>query len=256
MHPYLELGFCKIPVFSIFLVSAVFICIMVFLKNTKYDNFYYYGIKKAMVFAMFFAGIGGKGLFAITQLGSQQPTITSLFGGFVYYGGFVGAVIGIAIYSAAFKERFLDLTDVFTSLLPLGQAVGRFGCFFNGCCYGMVYDGFLSLKYPIAGQFVGVFPTWFFETFFCLLIFFYFQRIKKRKKSGFYTSIYMITYSIFRFFIEYLRGDEIRGIWGVLSTSQIISILVFISGIVIGIYSKLKMGNNMMLKGRREGSDN
>lgn len=250
MHPYLDFGIFKLPVFPLFLVTAVFLCILLFLRSAKYDTFFFYNLKRAMIFGVVFAGIGGKGLFALTQIGGQCLTFATLFGGFVFYGGFIGAIIGLAIYCRIYQDRFFDLSDVFVSLLPLGQAIGRLGCYFNGCCYGMEYAGMLSVSYPANGHMTRVFPTWFFESLFCLLLFFAFWRVSKKKKSGFYTSAYMMAYAAFRFVIECFRGDLIRGIWGVFSTSQIISIIVFIGGVAVGIYSHFRMDDNLMFKGR------
>jgi phosphatidylglycerol:prolipoprotein diacylglycerol transferase len=127
--------------------------------------------------------------------------------------------------------------DVAASLLPLGHAIGRIGCYLNGCCYGCEYDGVFSVNFIVNGITKKVFPTWFFESGFCFVMFIIMQMLKKEYFTGFRTGFYLISYSMFRFLIEYMRGDEIRGKIGILSSSQAISIVVLVVGFEIMAYS-------------------
>lgn len=252
MHPFINLGFCKISVFPLLLIFAIFSCLIIFLKSKKYDSFYFSKVKKAMIFVMIFSGLVGKILFALTQICKPEISLVDLFSGFVFFGGFIGGEVGLVVYCKLCDGRFLDLSDVFTSLLPLGQAIGRLGCYFNGCCYGKEYNGFLAVRYIADGKYVSVFPTWFIESVFCFLMFVFFFKISKKKKSGFYTAIYMVVYPCFRFWIEFFRGDVIRGIWNGISTSQIISIWVMLCGVGIAIYSYINNDKNIMIPGRKK----
>lgn len=179
--------------------------------------------------------IGGKILYALTQLATEKTVLEILLNGFVFYGGLIGGLIGILIFCKIYNICYLDITDIYAKLLPLGQAIGRIGCFFNGCCYGREYHGIFAVPYTVNNSKVEVFPTWFVESFICIIIFIYFLRISKKCYRGFYTSRYLIFYSIYRFLIEFLRGDDIRGIWNGISTSQIISIIMLLLGIKISI---------------------
>lgn len=195
------------------------------------------------------AAIGARLMSALTLIPSSDRPFwyNLLFGGSVFYGGIIGGCIGLVIVCAIKKQPFLEYTDVLVSLLPLGHAVGRIGCFLNGCCYGCRYDGFLSVNYPINGEILKVFPTWFVEASFSVFLFFYFHFICKTTIRGKRTAIYFITYSCFRFLIEFVRGDDIRGIWGPLSTSQIISVVTLLFGVIVLFYSNKKMINNCMI---------
>ena len=131
--------------------------------------------------------------------------------------------------------------------MPLGQAIGRIGCYFSGCCYGFEYNGYLSVPYVIDGVQTRVFPTWFIESGFCILLAIFFQVFYRSSKSGMHTAIYFIAYSSFQFIIEFFRGDDVRGVYGWISTSQIISILFFIAGIlVLTIFSKRDIVNELL----------
>lgn len=251
MHPYVELGVTKLSVFQCILLIAVFTCIFVYIFSKKYDNFYFPQIERSLLYCMIGSGIVGKLLYVLTRIHSSNLTIFDRLGGFVFFGGFIGAIIGLYIYSIRKWNRFFDLLDVYTSILPLGQAIGRMGCYFNGCCYGKHYTGFLAVKYIVDGKETQVFPTWFIESFFCLMLFISMFLISKKIYSGSYSAIYMISYSLFRFTIEFFRGDTLRGVWHGLSTSQYISMGVFCTGIVILIRSVQKKKNNLLINRRK-----
>lgn len=68
--------------------------------------------------------------------------------------------------------------------------------------------------------------------------------------------MYLIVYSVFRFWIEDYRGDIIRGSWAGKSTSQYISIIVFIGGVVLGIICFMNKKENMMIKGKNKYENN
>ena len=98
---------------------------------------------------------------------------------------------------------------------------------------------------------MSVFPTWFVEAGFCLILFIYFQFIHKNNTAGIRTAIYCISYSIYRFVIEFMRGDEIRGYIGSLSSSQLISIFILFAGFLI-LYTSLKNKRNNYLFNEKE----
>jgi phosphatidylglycerol:prolipoprotein diacylglycerol transferase len=195
------------------------------------------------------AGIVGKILYVLTRCTSLGLAMFERIGGFVFFGGLIGAILGLYIYSKRKWDRFLDLLDTYASLVPFGQAIGRIGCYFNGCCYGKSYVGILSVKYIVDGKETYVFPTWFIESFFCFLLFICMFGISKKVFSGVYSAIYMMSYSLFRFIIEFFRGDLLRGVWGGLSTSQYISICVFAAGIIILIRSNIIREKNLLIIG-------
>ena len=67
-----------------------------------------------------------------------------LFGGMVYYGGLIGFCMGICLFSKRFLFNRLNILDLFAPFIPLAHAFGRLGCFCEGCCYGVKYNGFQS----------------------------------------------------------------------------------------------------------------
>lgn len=188
------------------------------------------------VYTMIGAMIGAKLLFVvvslrqITELGI--PFIAALKGGFVFYGGLLGGLGGLLIYIRQFKLPLVPFLDLYSAVLPLGHAVGRVGCFFAGCCYGMPYDGPLSCTYtysvgttPIG---VPLFPVQLAESA-ALAALFAAQLaclLAKPKAAGLQIAVYVFCYPVIRFSLEFFRGDAERGIIAGLSTSQIISLLI------------------------------
>lgn len=199
--------------------------------------------------------LGGHFLYGITNISKIVSCIEHVsnfsevlglffdsFGGMVFYGGFIGCIIALNIYikHAKIKQKSA-VNDIFAICVPLFHVFGRVGCFLGGCCYGIESKfGFIAnnrLVIEMSG--VRRFPVSLVEGAFNLLIFFFLLYLfKQGRKNGKLLFVYMLIYPIVRFFLEFLRGDEIRGIFFHLSTSQWISICLFIVGI-IG-YNKIK----------------
>ena len=256
MFPYIELLGVKMSTFSLLILIALFSTITVYIKSSMYSKIYLLDLMKKIVPILIGTAVGVRLLSAITMIPvSDKPFwYNLLFGGAVFYGGVIGGCASLAIVCTIKKQPFLEYTDVFVSLLPLGHAIGRFGCYLNGCCYGSKYDGIFAVSYPIDGEHVEVFPTWFVEIFFCILLFAFFQFVCKTKIRGKRTAIYFLSYSCYRFLIEFMRGDDIRGVWGFLSTSQIISIFTLLFGLIVLCYSIKKKCYNYMIINKGEES--
>lgn len=250
MFPVICIFGIDLAVFPILLLIAICICAIYCINSKKYCIEYYRDLMKIMFYPIVCAFLCGRTLYALTL----KPSSVALFlkyvidGGFVFYGGLFGAVVGLIIFCKIEKYNVFDYTDVFLSILPLGQAIGRIGCYFNGCCYGRIYDGPFSIEYSVNNDTLNVFPTWFIESIFLLSLFLYFQFLGKCLYRGYWTGVYLIVYSVFRFVLEFFRGDSIRGFWLCLSTSQWISLVVFMSGIFVFLYTKRKKNKNTLIK--------
>ena len=153
-------------------------------------------------------------------------------------------IIGIFIYAKQFKIPFKTLMLILIPVVPLIHAIGRIGCLFAGCCYGMEYNGFGAITFHnslFAPNNVPLFPTQIIESIcnigiFAILLVTYKKYLVTYKTIG----LYFILYAIVRFILEFFRGDLIRGIYFSLSTSQWISILLVVFGIGIFIYEHKK----------------
>jgi phosphatidylglycerol:prolipoprotein diacylglycerol transferase len=177
-------------------------------------------------------------------------------GGFVYYGGFLFAILASFIFVKIKKLPIGKVADVASMSIPLGLGIGRIGCALAGCCYGRPTDFFWGIKYNIINNIrpqvisinpelinVPLHPTQLLMSGYNFLIFMilYFYR-KKQKFSGELFIMFGILYSVFRFFVEFLRADDRGSEIFYLTISQFISIGLFVVSIILYIinFSKLK----------------
>jgi phosphatidylglycerol:prolipoprotein diacylglycerol transferase len=133
------------------------------------------------------------------------------------------------------------VADILAPCLAIGQAVGRWGCFFAGCCYGAPTDAPWAITFTdpksLAPLEVALHPTQVYLSINALAIFGILTWLHKRKTfNGQVFWVYGILYSIGRFIIEFYRGDD-RGVV-VLSTSQYIGI--FVLGLSIYMLTRLR----------------
>ena len=161
-----------------------------------------------------------------------------LFGEIVFYGGLIGGVVAMLLYCRRFNIPVLPIADLFAPALALAHSFGRVGCFFGGCCYGIPVSALhpfaVIYPHPITGQAHPRLAIQLIEAA-CLLILAVILVIiyKKTAGKGLAVSFYGILYSALRFVIEFYRGDIARGVYGPFSTSQYISIALFIVSVVM-----------------------
>lgn len=145
-------------------------------------------------------------------------------GGISIHGAIAGGFIGLIIYALRHKLSIKKLCDVSVTGLALGQAIGRWGNFFNSEAYGLPTN--LPWKLYIAPQYrhipfqnVGYYhPAFLYESILDLIIFgilLYFAKTGKYKKEGNLALIYLILYSAARIVVENIRIDSIRYIGGI-----------------------------------------
>lgn len=186
-------------------------------------------------------------IFKASSFKEAIAILGSIFGGAVFYGGLIGGIIFAFIYIRLKKLDANDFADCGAISIPLFHSFARVGCFLAGCCYGIESEfGFMSNNNPLVPAVVGVrrFPTSLLEALLNLALFFALFNLRKNKKfHGALLYVYLISYSVMRFAIEFLRGDEIRGIWFGLSTSQWISI------VILGFAAYMLYKNHSLRKG-------
>ena len=163
--------------------------------------------------------------------------------GFVFYGGLLGGLLALPFVKKVHKIDPAPHLKCFAPCLGIAHCCGRIGCSLAGCCYGVqtrLAFHFTYKKSIIAPNGVSLFPVQGIEAalIFVLTVACIILVLKKSKIRV--ELLYLFTYSIIRFTLEFFRGDAERGKLFFLSTSQIISILILIAVIVIYIKSTLK----------------
>ena len=156
--------------------------------------------------------------------------------GFIFYGGIIGAIAAVFIYSKKYKLSFIDIMEILIVSVPLIHAVGRIGCFCAGCCYGHPVDPpwGLFFKAGSAAPFgISLFPIQLMESGINAVLFiaiFIFSR--HRRKAGQLLGFYFAGYGVERFILEYFRYDQAPILLG-LSLSQIISLILIPIGVIL-----------------------
>ena len=166
-----------------------------------------------------------------------RDAIVYAIGGMVFYGGFLGGIGAIGIYCKFDKRiKARNLLDIYAVLTPLFHVFVRIGCFLGGCCFGIESPfGFTVHGNTINPELndVNRLPIQLIEAGLNLLIFLLiFYLFKKSKMTDKLIFVYMLVYPVVRFTLEFFRGDAIRGFLFGLSTSQWISILLFVTAII------------------------
>ena len=173
--------------------------------------------------------------------------------GITWEGGVIGGFSAYILLAHFFlREKRGQVLRHFSCLIPgiaLGHALGRVGCFLGGCCYGRISfrygvvfpDGSpADLAHPnnLAGS-VPVLPTQLYEAGFELLLFLLMLVLYRKMKND-NLSFWLVTYGVFRFVLEFFRGDD-RGSTGFfLTPSQLMSILLVLGGVVAFLWSRRK----------------
>ncbi|MDR1068891.1 MAG: prolipoprotein diacylglyceryl transferase [Clostridiales Family XIII bacterium] len=163
-------------------------------------------------------------------------------GGLAIHGGLIGGLIAALILCRFMKLRPLNVFDLFFAVIPLGQAVGRWGNFFNGEAHGSE----TSLPWGVVIDGTPYHPTFLYESVWCVLLFAVLIIIDNRRKfEGQTFLLYCIGYSFERFFVEWLRTDSLM-LFGVLKQAQVLSAVVFVAAIIAYWYLNRRSGRTRM----------
>ncbi len=231
-----QLGSIKIYWYGLLIVLAILISLISLIKDSKRYNVKYEYILEMFLITIPISFITARLYYVIFEWEFYSQNLNQIFnirsGGLAIYGGIIGAVITILIYSKFRKIKFFDILDMYVPYLALAQAIGRWGNFFNIEAYGTETTNFLRMGIIENGKYIEVHPTFLYESIGTFSIFIILTVLKKhRKYSGQLTVIYLICYSILRMFIEGLRTDSLM--WGDFRVSQILSIILLVIGITI-----------------------
>ncbi len=248
----LDLGFITIKWYSFLMFLALLIGIILITKEAKKFKIDENYIVNLIFWTTIIALIGARIYFVVFNWNYYSTHLNEIYkvwqGGLAIHGGIIFGALFIFLYTKKYKVNTLRIFDIIAPALLIGQAIGRWGNFFNGEAHGpattLAFLQNLHLpKFIIDGMYInGTYyqPTFLYESLWCLLGFIILLIVRRMRytKIGNVTGIYLMWYSIGRFFIESLRTDSLM--LGNFKMAQIISIILFIIGLVIIIVSKRK----------------
>ncbi len=250
MYPYLTIFNKEVPTYAVLAIIGILLMGYYVIKNAEKKGY----SEVESIKCLLSAGLGGvlgahfvyfitnfhnfisllKNITVLNSIKKVFYAIGILFGGWVFYGGLIGGILGIIIYCKLHKIKPLDYLNIGAPGIALFHFLGRIGCFLAGCCYGVEsHVGFTFHHSDMPGaNGVSRFPIQLVESLYCLILFilldYLLRKTKYRDKTAY---LYLILYPIGRFIFEFFRGDAYRGFLWIFSTSQWISIILFIIGI-------------------------
>lgn len=240
----------NIKFYGITMATAMLVGIILACKNAKQR-----GLKSDDIFALALyvlplAVIGARLLYILGA--DHSYSFAEMFkiweGGMSIYGGIMGGAVGVALFCIIHKKNFLDVADVACVSLILGQAIGRWGNFFNQEVYGHLVTNPSWQWFPFAvlldnGEWH--YALFFYEFLINLAIFaLLFILLRKVKTKGYVTSAYLVAYGTIRFCLEPLRESTYNLMIFGLKLSSITSVMAILAGIAIFVfvYTKQKRG--------------
>ena len=266
MNPILiSIGNIQIRWYSVLILTAFVIAYFIIRNRCKKENLDVALVSDLCCYLIIVAILGARIYYCLFNLDYYLMDPLSILkiweGGLAIHGGVIAGIIFCYFYTKKKKLDLVKILDVIAPALVLGQAIGRWGNFFNSEAYGPV----TSLKtlqhlhiprFIIDGMYIdGTYhhPTFFYESLGCIIIFILLIVFRNKMKKGQVTRTYFILYGIIRFLIESLRQDSLM--LGNLKVAQLVSIIAILFGLYLFIkpylrsnYDKQKVGHNT--KGR------
>jgi phosphatidylglycerol:prolipoprotein diacylglycerol transferase len=246
----------KVPSFGFALLLACFGALFLAAWRARREKINPDTVFELALWLMSGGFIGARALYIYAHpesVRSLSDVVRFWQGGIVFYGCIIGGLIGSTVYWWRSRFPFRAMADAVAPSLALGCAIGRVGCFLNGCCYGaeshlpwavrfpagtlawarQVQEGLIP---PGASASLPLHPTQLYAVLdgvvlLALLSIFY----PRRRRDGEVMALLMVTYPVTRFLIEGLRNDEPAFVAG-LTLSQAISVVLFGGGVAFWTY--------------------
>ncbi|ONI42236.1 prolipoprotein diacylglyceryl transferase [Candidatus Epulonipiscium fishelsonii] len=223
-----------------------------------------------LLYDIVFAIIGARAYFVLFNWDYYSKNKIEIFnlreGGIAIYGAILVSIVVAYFYTKKKKVNMLQFGDIAAFALLVGQAIGRYGNFFNREAFGGYTDNFLAMQIlkdeastPLTPdileniiikngfEYVQVHPTFFYESTWnlCLLglLLLYYNKVKRAKGEIFF--LYIAGYGIGRYWVEGLRTDQLIVKSIGIPASQIVAILSILIGVGGFIYLKIKMKKDM-----------
>lgn len=175
------------------------------------------------------------------------------FYGMSFYGGLLGAFLAGFIFSRKRRVDFWKMADWLVLFSPVGYFFGRLGNFLNGELYGRVTDRSWGMYFLEGGPFLRH-PSQLYEAFFEGLVLFgilwFLRKILDNRLRGYYFPgalllIYICSYSLFRFFLEFFREPDVQGsdFFWLFTKNQVLSVFFLAMAIGLGWYFQYRHKN-------------
>lgn len=251
MHPWLYYGeTLQIGTYPAVIVVGFCLCTLVLRREALFSGVVPRLVMDAALVGIVVGGICARLFHAVVEqpaLYWDDPTwLVSPFGGWTFYGGFVGGLFGVWSVARWHQVSPMRVLDVFAVAIPFGQAIARLGCLAGGCCFGRIAVWPLGVEVPWSvtvdahGELpahllaVPLHPAALYLSLMNLALFVGLSWVHHNKmRPGSTFALLLIGYGVGRGVVEVFRGDSARGLWfgGWLSSSQLVSVAVVSIGL-------------------------
>jgi len=226
--------------YGVLISTGVLLGVLVALRECKRVGFKEEDLLDFLLFAIPAGIIGARAYYVIFSWDFYSNNLDQIInirnGGLAIHGGLIAGAIVSIIFCKKRKINVWQILDIVVPSVALGQAIGRWGNFINQEAFG----GPTNLPWGILVDGVKVHPTFLYESIIdlCVFIFLIWFRKNKRQNQGEVFALYLVFYSIGRFFVEGLRTDSLMFLN--MRVAQLISLGLILLGIVIFMYLKKK----------------
>ncbi len=235
IHILFSVGKFHVYSWGFFVSLGVFLALLFAIKdNKRYED----EIINSFWVVALFSIIGGRLLFVFGDWSYYSKHFSEIFnfsgGGLALFGAIVLGLLSFIIYFKLRHKDYKKFLDIYAPYIPLAQSIGRIGCFFNGCCYGSL------TSVPWGITYLGGIrhPAQLYESVLDFALFLFLRRIRhKRKLSLFGTDfklfkgakfiIYLTSYSIIRFLVEFFRQDIPADVFGFVMQGRYFNQIVY-----------------------------
>ena len=214
-----SIGSLSIRWYGLFAALGFLTALFLLQLNKKYAKLTNDQASNIIIIAMFTGVIGARIFYVVQNWSHYQYNPGAIIrvdqGGLVFYGGFILALISLIFYIRKIcRADVIRVFDILAPALAAAHALGRIGCFFNGCCFGKPGNVFWAVSYPentapflkYASQ--SLHPVQLYEALLNIIlsgVLFYLVRHSKR---GITMAVYILSYGVLRFVDEFFRGDH------------------------------------------------
>lgn len=263
----------EIKYYGIIISIGMVLALMLVLREAKLtgqntENYY-----DLAIFVILFGVIGARLYYVIFEWDMYKNDLWSIFnirnGGLAIYGAVLAGILTAYIFSRMKQLSFMQILDTGVLGLLVGQILGRWGNFFNREAFGGYTDNLFAMQIKldeVGGiitdsisknikivdgiEYIQVHPTFLYESLWNLVLLAVIMLYKKHKKfDGEIISIYMMGYGLGRFLIEGLRTDQLLLPGIHVAVSQIVSIIMMVTGAGMILYKRFMKKGNAIIQG-------